>query len=59
MDKIKAIETGSSTNYSSLLTIANNIANTNYTDDSSSINFNEDEEEICLYKALKILKGVI
>lgn len=59
MDKIKAIETGSTTDYSSLLAIANNIANTDYTDDSSSIDFNEDEEEICLYKALKILKGVI
>lgn len=59
MDKIKAIETGSTTDYSSLLATANNIANTDYTDDSSSIDFNEDEEEICLYKALKILKGVI
>lgn len=45
--------------YSNLLTVANDIANAELTDDKESIDFNSDTEMHCLQKALKILKGVV
>ena len=45
--------------YSELFALASSIMETGIEDDSETADFNEDEEEICLYKALKILKGVI
>ena len=45
--------------YSELFALASSIMETGIEDDSETADFNENEEEICLYKALKILKGVI
>ncbi len=45
--------------YAELFAIADNIYNPDIPDDSATANFTIDDEQICLQRALKILKGAI
>lgn len=45
--------------YAELFAIADNIYNPDIPDDSTTANFTIDDEQICLQRALKILKGAI
>lgn len=50
--------TGDAT-YAELFAIADNIYNPDIPDDSATANFTIDDEQVCLQRALKILKGAI
>ena len=45
--------------YAELFAIADDIYNPSVPDDSATANFTTNDEQICLQRALKILKGVI
>lgn len=47
------------TTYAELFAIADNIYNPSVPDDSATANFTINDEQVCLQRALKILKGVI
>nr|DAY48216.1 MAG TPA: hypothetical protein [Caudoviricetes sp.] len=50
---------GEDATYAELFAIADNIYNPDVPDDSATANFTIDDEQVCLQRALKILKGVI
>lgn len=50
---------GEDATYAELFAIADNIYNPDVPDDSATANFTINDEQICLQRALKILKGVI
>lgn len=50
---------GEDATYAELFAIADNIYNPDIPDDSTTANFTVDDEQICLQRALKILKGAI
>ena len=50
---------GEDATYAELFAIADNIYNPDIPDDSETANFTIDDEQICLQRALKILKGAI
>lgn len=45
--------------YTELFAIADNIYNPSVPDDSATANFTIDDEQVCLQRALKILRGVV
>ena len=50
---------GEDATYAELFAIADNIYNPDVPDDSATANFTIDDEQVCLQRALKILRGVI
>ena len=50
---------GEDATYAELFAIADSIYNPDIPDDSATANFTIDDEQICLQRALKILKGAI
>ena len=50
---------GADATYAELFAIADNIYNPNVPDDSATANFTTNDEQVCLQRALKILKGAI
>ena len=50
---------GEDATYAELFAIADDIYNPDVPDDSATANFTIDDEQVCLQRALKILKGVI